>query len=87
MDDEKRPQHGSSKGLSGAEFAGMGIQFAVAMLVFAFVGQWLDRRFGGTGMFTIGCVFLGAAGAFYSMYRRISAAQKRDDEDRRRIDR
>jgi F0F1-type ATP synthase assembly protein I len=87
MDDEKRPQNSSSKGLSGADFAGLGIQFAAVILVFAFIGQWLDKRFGGTGMFTIVGVFFGAAGAFYSMYRRISAAQKHDDEERLRANR
>jgi F0F1-type ATP synthase assembly protein I len=87
MGDEKTPQQGSSKGLSGADFAGLGIQFAAVILAFAFIGQWLDRRFGETGMFTIAGVFVGAGGAFYSMYRKISVAQKRDDEERRRINR
>jgi F0F1-type ATP synthase assembly protein I len=84
MDDEKRPQQSSSKGLSGGDFAGLGIQFAAAILFFVFIGQWLDDRFGGTGMFTIAGVFVGAGGAFYNMYRKITAAQKRDDEERRR---
>lgn len=83
MADEKRPQQSSSKGLSGADFAGLGIQFAAVIVAFVFLGQWLDRRFGDTGMFTIAAVFVGAAGAFYSMYRKISAAQKEDDERRR----
>ena len=83
MADEKRPQRSSSKGLSGADFAGLGIQFAAVIVVFVFLGQWLDRRFGDTGMFTIAAVFVGAAGAFFSMYRKISAAQKEDDERRR----
>ncbi|HEY4670847.1 MAG TPA: AtpZ/AtpI family protein [Gemmatimonadaceae bacterium] len=87
MDDEKRPQQSSSKGLSGADFAGVGIQFAAVIVVFVFVGQWLDRRFGNTGAFTIAAAFVGAAGAFYNMYRKISAAQKHDDEERRRVSR
>ena len=28
-------------------------------------------------------VFVGGAGAFYSMYRKITAAQRRDDEERK----
>jgi F0F1-type ATP synthase assembly protein I len=83
MNDEKRPQPGSSKGLSGGDFAGLGIQFAVAIIVFLYAGQWLDNRIGTKGLFTIVCVFLGAAAAFYNMYRKISAAQKQDDEERR----
>jgi F0F1-type ATP synthase assembly protein I len=84
MEDEKRSQQRSRKGLSGSDFAGLGIQFAAAILVFLFAGQWLDNRFGTDGLFTIAGVFVGASGAFYNMYRKISAAQKQDDEDRRR---
>ena len=82
MEDEKRSQQRSRKGLSGGDFAGLGIQFAAAIIVFLFAGQWLDTRFGTGGLFTIAGVFVGAGGAFYSMYRKISAAQKQDDEER-----
>ena len=82
MEDEKRPQQSSGKGLSGADFAGVGIQFAFAIIVFLFAGQWLDKRLGIKGLFTIAGVFLGAGAAFYSMYRKISAAQKQDDAER-----
>jgi len=84
MEDEKRTGSGSKGGLSGADFAGVGIQFALVIIVFLFAGQWLDNRFGTNGMLTIAGVFIGAGAAFYSMYRKISAAQKRDDEERRR---
>ena len=83
MDDEKRTQTSPGKGLSGADFAGVGIQFALAIVVFLFAGQWLDKRLGTDGFFTIAGVFVGAGGAFYSMYRRITAAQRQDDEERR----
>ena len=84
MDDEKRSQPSPSKGLSGADFAGMGMQFAVAIILFLFAGQWLDNRLGTNGLFTIVGVFVGAAAAFYSMYRKVTAAQKKDDEERNR---
>jgi F0F1-type ATP synthase assembly protein I len=83
MEDEKRSGPGSKQGLSGADFAGVGIQFALAIIVFLFAGQWLDKRFGTNGILTIAGVFVGAGAAFYSMYRRISAAQRRDDEERK----
>jgi F0F1-type ATP synthase assembly protein I len=84
MDDGKRLGKDPPEGLSAAEFAGVGIQFAAAILVFLFAGQWLDRRLGTKGWFTIAGVFIGGAGAFYNMYRKIAAAQRRDDEARRR---
>ncbi|HYS70180.1 MAG TPA: AtpZ/AtpI family protein [Gemmatimonadaceae bacterium] len=83
MDDEKRSQPSPGQGLSGADFAGLGVQFAVAIVAFLFAGQWLDNRLGTNGLFTIVGVFVGAAAAFYNMYRKISAAQKRDDEERK----
>jgi F0F1-type ATP synthase assembly protein I len=84
MQDEKRPEPSSRKGLSGADFAGVGIQFAVAIIVFLFAGQWLDKRVGTNGLFTIVGVFVGGGAAFYSMYRKITAAQRRDDDERLR---
>jgi F0F1-type ATP synthase assembly protein I len=74
----------STGGLSGADFAGVGIQFAVAIIAFLYAGQWLDNRIGTRGVFTIIGVFVGASAAFYNMYRKIAAAQKKDDEARRR---
>ena len=84
MEDQKRTQRSSRKGLSGGEFAGVGIQFAVAIIVFLYAGQWLDNRLGTNGLFTIAGVFIGAGAAFYSMYRKISSAQKQDEEEQRR---
>lgn len=74
---------GPNRGLSGAEFAGAGLQFAVTIVVFMFAGIWLDRRLGTSPWLLILCVFAGAAGGFFSIYRRAIAAQKRDAESRR----
>ena len=82
MEDEKRSQQSSRKGLSSGDFAGVGIQFAAAIIVFLFAGQWLDDRLGTGGLFAVAGVFIGAGAAFYSMYRKITAAQRRDDEER-----
>jgi F0F1-type ATP synthase assembly protein I len=85
MEDEKGLRKGPPKGgLSGADFAGVGLQFAAAIIVFLFAGQWLDKKVGTEALFTVVGVFVGAAGAFYNMYRKITAAQKRDDEARKR---
>ena len=82
MEDEKRPQNSSKKSLPGADFAGVGIQFAAAIIAFLFLGQWVDDKLGTNGVFTIAGVFIGGGAAFYNMYRKISAAQRRDDEER-----
>jgi F0F1-type ATP synthase assembly protein I len=69
------PQNG---GISGSEFAGIGIQFAIVILVFTAGGIWLDRRLGTSPWLLIVCVFLGAAGGMFSIYQKAMAAQRRD---------
>jgi ATP synthase protein I len=88
------PESRAARGAQGAEAvgrpprsagvvaAGMGVQFLISLLVFLFLGQWLDRRLGTAPVFLLGCVFVGAGGSFYAMYRTIMAAQRREDEAR-----
>ena len=72
--------------VSGAAYAGIGLQFAALILIFVFAGQWLDRRFD-SQWFTIAGVFLGATLGIVSMYRRLMADQRRDDAARRERER
>ena len=67
---------------SAASFAGAGLQFAAAILVFLFVGRWLDRRLGTEPVFLLLGVFVGAGGGFYAMYRKLMAEQARDEAAR-----
>ena len=71
---ENRPVRGSP--VSGAEFTGIGVQFALTILVFVYAGIWLDRRLGTSPWLLLTCVFLGAGGGIYSMYRRLTASQR-----------
>ena len=66
------------QGMAGGELAGIGIQFAVVIVVFTFGGIWLDRRLGTSPWLLLVCVFAGAAGGFYSIYRKAMDAQRRD---------
>ena len=68
--------------LSGTEFAGIGLQFALTLVIFAFLGLWLDGRLHSSPWLLLLCVFVGGAAGFYSMYRRVMAAQKRDAAER-----
>jgi F0F1-type ATP synthase assembly protein I len=65
-----------------ARFAGIGVQFAVTILVSLALGNWLDKKFG-TGVFIYLAVFLGAATAFYSMYRQLMANLEREEAAKR----
>jgi ATP synthase protein I len=66
-------------GTSVGEYAGLGLQFAVSIILFLFLGQWLDRKLGTAPWMLLIGVFVGAGGSFYSMYRRLMAAQARDE--------
>ncbi len=86
MNSEKPPKLGasSSEPLNVGSFAGAGLQFAVALVLCLLIGQWADRKLGTSPLFLLAGVFLGGSAAFYSMYRKLAAAQKADDERRKR---
>jgi F0F1-type ATP synthase assembly protein I len=66
-----------------AKFAGVGLQFAVTLLLCLWLGTWLDRKFGTTPVFLYVGVFLGAGAAFYTMYRQLMANLERDEREKR----
>jgi ATP synthase protein I len=68
---------------SVGEYAGVGLQFALTIVVFMFAGMWLDRTLNTSPLLLILFVFLGAGAGFYSIYRKLMAAQRRADEARR----
>ena len=78
------PPDDRSAGSSVGTFLGLGLQFAVAILLFVYLGQWLDRRFGTAPWLLLACVFLGAGGSFYGIYRRLMHDLERDEARRRR---
>jgi ATP synthase protein I len=78
------PTRGQRPGVpSVGEYAGVGLQFALTIVGFMFAGMWLDRRLGTSPWLLILFVFGGAAAGFYSIYRKLTTAQRRADEARR----
>lgn len=67
------------EGGHGAEYAGLGLQFAASVVLFLYAGQWLDRRLGTEPWLMIIGVFTGAGASFYSMYRKLMAIQEREE--------
>ena len=53
--------------------AGLGMQFFVALVAFAYAGAWLDRRFDISPLFLLVGVFVGGGGTFVLSYRRLTA--------------
>ncbi|HSU92678.1 MAG TPA: AtpZ/AtpI family protein [Gemmatimonadaceae bacterium] len=71
---------GGAGGPSPASFAGAGAQFVVSILLFLYVGKWLDSKLGTAPWLLMLGVFVGAGAGFYSFYRRIMAASRDDGE-------
>lgn len=71
---------GRTDELSAATYAGLGLQFIVGIILFLYIGKWVDARLGTSPAFLIAGVFLGAGGSFYTVYRKLIADQKKDDE-------
>ena len=60
-------------------YAGLGIQLAATILVGVLAGQWMDRKAGTDGVFTILGALLAFGGTLYSLIRELS----KDDKDGR----
>ena len=67
---------GGEGGPSPASFAGAGIGFVISILLFLYIGKWLDAKLGTAPWLLIAGVFVGAGTGFYSFYRRIMAASR-----------
>jgi F0F1-type ATP synthase assembly protein I len=65
-----------------ARFAGVGLQFAITILVSVALGSWLDTKFG-TSVIVYVAVFVGGGAAFYSMYRQLMGNLERDEQAKR----
>ncbi len=74
------PPRRASGTVSGAQFAGVGLQFALTIVVFAFAGIWLDKHLGTSPWMVILGVFVGAAAGFFSIYRQLMTASRRSDD-------
>lgn len=71
-------------GTSVGAYAGLGLQFALSIVISAYAGQWLDRRFGTAPWLMLSTLLVGAGGTFYSIYRKLMADLRRDEEARKR---
>ena len=65
----------SSDGGAG-KYAGFGVQFAIAVLLFLYAGNWVDQKLGTSPLFLVLGVFVGAGASFYSIYQRLMTDQR-----------
>ena len=61
-------------------YIGLGIQFALSILLCLYAGWWLDQKISTTPIFIICGTFLGAGMGFYSLYRTLLREEKKRKE-------
>ena len=67
---------------NSAQYAGVGLQFALTFMIFGAFGYWLDEKWNTRPWFLIIGVFVGATGAFISLVRKFPTSKpKRDDTE------
>ena len=58
-------------------YAGLGVQMAVSLLLFVWIGQWADRLLGTGGLLTVVAAFLGFGGTMWWLIRSL---RSKDDQ-------
>ena len=64
-------------------FLTLGIQLAIAVVAFFFLGRWLDDVLGTTPWLMIAGLLLGSVGGLIQFFRTASALGKKQDEEAR----
>lgn len=64
-----------------AQYSGLGITLTVTILIFFWIGKWIDGIAGTTVVFTLIMTFIGFAAGFYSFYLNI---KKLTEEDKKK---
>jgi F0F1-type ATP synthase assembly protein I len=68
----------------GTEFAPyltLGIQLAIAVVVFFFLGRWLDDMFGTSPWLMIAGLVVGTAGGFIQFFRTVVVLGRKQDAE------
>ncbi|MCU0649553.1 MAG: AtpZ/AtpI family protein [Gemmatimonadaceae bacterium] len=73
------PRRSADDGVPLGVLAGLGAQFAVALVLFGYLGSWLDRRWQSAPWCLIVGVFFGGGGVFFTSYRRVMAQRSAPD--------
>ncbi|MGD2045032.1 MAG: AtpZ/AtpI family protein [Gemmatimonadota bacterium] len=79
-----RDQKGSSPGdiiRASGQFMGLGLTWALAVLLFLGIGGWLDSKLGTSPFLLVLGAFIGAAAGFYSLYYHIVIEPRQREDD------
>jgi len=64
-------------------YLGLGLQLALTVAIFYFVGSWLDDRFETAPYLMVVCSMVGIVGGFIKFSRTVTELSKEEDERRR----
>jgi F0F1-type ATP synthase assembly protein I len=64
-------------------YTGLGLELATTILVFLFIGRWLDHRWDTTPWLMIAGAALGFAAGFYGMFRTLAGLSKPGERNRK----
>lgn len=62
------------------KYSGIGFQLVAVILIFLFLGIWLDGKFGTKFIFTLTLTIMGFFGGFYSFYLTIKDLNRKKDK-------
>lgn len=62
------------------KYSGIGFQLVAVILIFLFIGIWLDGKFGTKFIFTLVLTLIGFFGGFYSFYLTIKDLNIKKDK-------
>ncbi len=62
-------------------YSGYGLTWALSVLLFLWIGYWLDGRLGTLPLLTLVGAFVGAAGGFLRLYRGLTATKSAENEE------
>lgn len=60
-----------------AKYSDLGIRFALSIVIFLFIGKWVDRQLGTMPLFLVIGVLLGATAGLISIYRAVFPPDKK----------
>ena len=82
-DQDPKPKKPIQAYVQAGHYLGLGMQFAVAILLGLWGGWWLDSKLSVSPLFLLGALLGGAAG-FYALYRAMVEEQEKERQRKRR---
>jgi F0F1-type ATP synthase assembly protein I len=82
VDDEPKGSDGRREMMrASGQFMGLGLTWALAVLLFLGIGAWVDSKLGTSPILMILGAFVGGAAGFYSLYHHIVIEPRERSDD------